>query len=114
MRMSGFARAGAGTSCKPTTKVQRFFHISKTIVIFNIILTYKLKVLICLHNSNIIITFAYVNNKQKEIMITDETKSYLETAHKTLQLALSHATKDGDREAIEEIQTASNIIRGLY
>ena len=47
-------------------------------------------------------------------MITDETKSYLETAHKTLQAALSHAIKDGDKEAIEEIQTASNIIRGLY
>ena len=47
-------------------------------------------------------------------MISEDTKSYLETAHKTLQVALSHATKDGDREAIEEIQTASNIIRGLY
>lgn len=47
-------------------------------------------------------------------MITDETKSYLETAHKTLQLALSHAVTDNDKEAIEEIQAAQNIIRGLY
>ena len=47
-------------------------------------------------------------------MITDETKSYLETAHKTLQLALSAAKADGDALAMEEIEMASNVIRGLY
>lgn len=47
-------------------------------------------------------------------MITDETKSYLETAHKTLQLALSAAKADGDTLATEEIEMASNVIRGLY
>ena len=47
-------------------------------------------------------------------MISEDTKSYLETAHKALKVALRLAYKDGDREAIEEIQTASNIIRGLY
>ena len=47
-------------------------------------------------------------------MISNETQSYLETAHKTLELAFSHAISDGDKEAIEEIETAKNIIRGLY
>ena len=47
-------------------------------------------------------------------MISNETQSYLETAHKTLELALAHAISDGDKEAVEEIETAKNIIRGLY
>ena len=47
-------------------------------------------------------------------MITNETKSYLETAHKTLEIALAHAMRDSDSGAVEEIQTAKNIIRGLY
>lgn len=47
-------------------------------------------------------------------MISNETQSYLESAHKTLELALMHAISDGDRGAVEEIETAKNIIRGLY
>ena len=47
-------------------------------------------------------------------MISEDTKSWLETAHKALTVALRLANKDEDKEAIEEIQTASNIIRGLY
>jgi tellurite resistance protein len=47
-------------------------------------------------------------------MISEKAKSYLETAHKTLQLALSAAKADGDTLAMEEIEMASNVIRGLY
>ena len=47
-------------------------------------------------------------------MITDETKSWLETAHTALTVALKLANRDEDMEAIEEIQTASNILRALY
>ena len=46
--------------------------------------------------------------------MADKTKSYLETAHKTLRLALESAKADNDKLAMEEIEMASNIIRGLY
>ena len=47
-------------------------------------------------------------------MLGSSAKRYLESSHKLLEFALSHAKEDGDKEATEDIQTALNLIRGHY